>query len=132
MSSKFMWLIGLVLALPAASHAAAYKCTDAKGKVSFSDIPCPTSAATAEKVLGRGAGTNPLSDEEKSDFKRGVMMKCTAPRNVCECFGDTLADALTFEELQQAIKSGNTSPSSIAEKSKKAMRSCRAQAEALR
>lgn len=126
MSSKFMWIIGLAMALPVASQAAAYKCTDAKGKVSFSDIPCPTSAATAEKVMGRGAGYNPLSDEEKNEFKRGVMMSCTGPRNVCECFGETLADTLTYEEVQQAMKNRNQPTPFIEEKSRKAMRACQA------
>lgn len=126
MSSKFVWIVALATALPVASQAAAYKCTDAKGRVSFSDIPCPTSATTAEKVMGRGAGYNPLSSEEKSDFKKGVMMSCTAPRNVCECFGETMADTLTYEELQETIKNGNKPMPSLAEKSKQAMRSCQA------
>lgn len=126
MLSKSLWILCLALTLPIAAQAAAYKCTDAKGKVTFSDIPCPTSATTAEKVMGRGAGYNPLSTEEKSDFKKGVMMSCTAPRNVCECFGETMADTLTYEELQEAMKNGNKPTPSLAEKSKQAMRSCQA------
>lgn len=126
MSSKSLWILCLALTLPLASCAAAYKCTDAKGKVSFSDTPCPTSATTAEKIMGRGAGYNPLSNEEKSDFKKGVMMSCTAPRNVCECFGETMVDTLTYEELQEAMRSGNKPTPSLAEKSQKAMRTCQA------
>ncbi|KRI00730.1 hypothetical protein AO057_12760 [Curvibacter sp. PAE-UM] len=76
--------------------------------------------------MGRGAGYNPLSDEEKSEFKRGVMMSCTGPRNVCECFGETLANTLTYEEVQQAMKNRNQPTPFIEEKSKKAMRSCQA------
>lgn len=128
MPSKSIWIIGLVLMLPVAAHAAAYKCTDANGKISFSDIPCPTSASKAEKFMERGAGYNPLTAEEKSEFKRGVMMSCRAPRNVCECFGDTLAGTLTYEELQQAMKDQNRNEqsSNLAEKSRKAMRACEA------
>ena len=128
MPSKSIWLIGFALMLPVAAQAAAYKCTDANGKISFSDIPCPTSASKAEKVMGRGAGYNPLNEEEKNEFRRGVMMGCNAPRNVCECFGDTLADTLTYEELQQAMKNRNQSTPSLTEKSKKAMSSCQARA----
>lgn len=126
MSSKSIGIIGLALLFPIAAHAAAYKCTDAKGKISFSDTPCPTSAATAEKVMGRGAGYNPLSDEEKKDFKRGVMMSCQAPRNVCECFGETLADTLTYEEVQQVMRNRNEPSPFFVEKSRKAMRTCQA------
>ncbi len=74
--------------------------------------------------MGRGAGYNPLSEEEKSEFKRGVMMSCTAPRNVCECFGETLADNLSYEEVQQVMRNRNQPTPSLEEKSKKAMRSC--------
>lgn len=126
MHSKFLWILGFALALPVAAQAAAYKCTDAKGKITFSDIPCPTTASTAEKVMGRGAGYNPLSEEEKNEFKRGVMMSCSAPRNVCECFGENLVDTLNYEELQQAIKNRNVLPASMAEKSKKTMQLCQA------
>lgn len=132
MPAKSIWIIGFALMLPVAAHAAAYKCTDANGKISFSDTPCPTSASRAEKVMERGAGYNPLSEEEKNDFKKGVMMSCNAPRNVCECFGDTLADTLTYEELQQTIKNRNQPTASVAEKSRKVMRSCQAAAESRR
>lgn len=111
---------------PWAVQAAAYKCTDSAGRVSFSDTPCPVSASKGEKVLGRGAGTNPLSNEEKKEFQKGVMMGCKAPRNVCECLGATLADTLTYEELMQSIKDRNRPSASILEKRDKAIKSCEA------
>ena len=132
MLSQSIWIIGLALMLPVAAQAAAYKCTDANGKISFSDIPCPTNASKAEKVMGRGAGSNPLTEEEKNEFRKGVMMSCDAPRNVCVCFGDNLADSLTYEELQQTIKNRNQPTSSVTEKSRNVMRSCQAAAESRR
>lgn len=125
MLAKSIWILGLVLMLPAAAQAAGYKCTDEKGKITFSDLPCPTNASKAEQVIGRGAGSNPLNEKEKKAFKRGVMSNCTAPRNVCECYGSTMADTLTYEEMQYAMRSSTMTPS-LAEKAEKAMNSCEA------
>ena len=132
MLSKSIWFIGFALMLPLTAQAAAYKCTDASGKISFSDIPCPTNASKTEKIMERGAGYNRLTEEEKNEFKKGVMMSCKAPRNVCECFGDSLADSLTIEELQQTMKNRNQPTGSLTEKSRKVMRSCEAAAESRR
>lgn len=90
--------------------AAAFKCTNPGGAISYSDAPCPTTASKGEKLLGRGAGTNPLTNEEKVEFKVGILSQCSAPRSVCECVGDFLAESLTYEEIMQAHrKRGNNS-----------------------
>jgi hypothetical protein len=120
----FCVAVALVLG---SSHAlaAAYKCTTPGGGIVYSDTPCPTTATKGEKLLGRGAGTNPLTDEEKAGFKAGILSQCNAPRNVCECVGDYLADNLTYEEVMQASRNrGSTSPD-VQEKTKRAMAQCR-------
>jgi hypothetical protein len=110
--------------MPLACQASAFKCTDTSGKITFSDTPCPTDTAKGEKVMGRGAGYNPLSVEEKGEFKRTMLSSCKAPRNVCECVGDTLADVLTYEEVIQAIKNPAKPSASLQEKAGKAVKSC--------
>lgn len=110
------------------AFAAAYKCTNPGGGISYSDTPCPTTASKGEKLLGRGAGTNPLTKEEKAEFRAGIMSKCEAPRNVCECVADYLADALTYEEVMAASRQrGSTSPD-VQEKTKRALAQCKAPA----
>lgn len=123
-----IWTGIFVLAMPLASHASAFKCTDDAGKITFSDLPCPSNAAKGEKVMGRGAGFNPLSVEEKGEFKRRMLVSCKAPRNVCECVGETMADALTYEEVMQAIKESAKPSASVQEKAEKAVKSCVAMA----
>lgn len=108
------------------AFAAAYKCTNPGGGISYSDTPCPTTVTKGEKLLGRGAGTNPLNDAEKAEFKAGVMSDCKAPRNVCECLGDTLAETLTYEEVMQAGRKGGQSTPDIEAKAKRALAQCRA------
>lgn len=124
MKLKLLVLTVLCTALHTASHAAAYKCTDTEGKVSFSDTPCPITVKKEEKVLGRGAGSNPLNEEEKREFRKGVMIACTEPRNVCECWGEQLAESITFEEMRQTMANNNRPAGSVLEKSKKALRAC--------
>ena len=126
MSIKAIWMVGFVLALPLGSHASAFKCTDDAGRITFSDMPCPNSAAKGEKVMGRGAGYNPLSAEEKGEFKRRMLSSCKVPRNVCECVGDTLADTLTYEEVMQVVRKPNQPLASLQEKTAKAVKSCAA------
>lgn len=41
------------------ASAQVHRCTDAAGKTSFSDAPCPTSARRAQQVLGREATDSP-------------------------------------------------------------------------
>lgn len=126
MSIESIWMVGFILAMPLASHASAFKCTDDSGRITFSDLPCPSNAAKGEKVMGRGAGFNPLSVEEKGAFKRRMLSSCKAPRNVCECVGDTLADALTYEEVMQVVNKPDKPLASLQEKAGKAVRSCAA------
>lgn len=126
MSIKSIWMVGFILALPLGCHASAFKCTDDAGRITFSDMPCPHTAAKGEKVMGRGAGYNPLSAEEKGEFKRRMLSSCKAPRNVCECVGDTLADTLTYEEVMQVVNKPDKPPASLQEKAGKAVKSCAA------
>lgn len=97
--STYVAVILMTVALPAFSSA--YKCTDSQGKITFSDTPCPTSSASATKIMERGAGYNPLTEQEKVDFKRGFMSRCTQPRNVCECMSAHMVETLAYEELVQ-------------------------------
>jgi hypothetical protein len=108
------------------SSAAAFKCTGGDGKVSFSDLPCPASAVKDEKIMGRGAGYSHLTEDERRQFMAGVLSKCTAPRNVCECIGEYTADSLTYEEIIQSSKNPNKISSSIRETTVKAVKVCTA------
>lgn len=45
----------LVLVEAASAVAQVHRCTDAQGKVAFSDVACPTDAKTAERMLRTGA-----------------------------------------------------------------------------
>lgn len=110
------------------AFAAAYKCTNPGGGISYSDTPCPNTASKGEKLLGRGAGTNPLTEEEKAEFKAGMLSDCKAPRNVCECVSDTLAETLTYEEVIQASRKrgGQQATVDIQTKTTRALAQCRA------
>lgn len=44
-----------IAAAAASANAQVHRCTDANGKVAFSDTPCSTTAARAERVLGSDA-----------------------------------------------------------------------------
>jgi hypothetical protein len=109
--------------LPA--HAAAYKCTTATGSITFSDIPCPTTVAKGEKVLGRGAGSNPLNAAEKAEFKEVFLSSCKAPPNICACVNDYLVESLTYEEVMQSIRSKNQGSKTIEAKTRKAVEFCK-------
>lgn len=121
----FVILSGLwgFMALPA--HAAAYKCTTATGSITFSDIPCPTTAAKREKVLERGAGSNPLNAAEKAEFKEVFLSSCKAPPNICACVNDYLVESLTYEEVMQSIRSKNQGSKTIEAKTRKAVEFCK-------
>lgn len=116
-------LVCLTLAGPVA-QAAAYKCTDANGSITFSDLPCPTAAAKDEKILGRGAGSNPLTAEEKAAFKRGALSRCPKERFLCNCVAETLADELTYEEIMQTLKSNGRYSTTVADKQERAIKNC--------
>lgn len=116
--------IGAAICLPSV-WAAAYKCTTATGAVTFSDIPCPTSANKGEKIMERGAGSNPLNAQEKAEFKDGVMARCKAPPNICTCVSDYLAESLTYEEVMQSIRTRSEGAKSIEAKSRKAAEYCK-------
>lgn len=117
--------LALLLTLATAwAHAAAYKCTDSSGNITYSDLPCPASVAKDQKLLGRGAGSNPLNDEEKTAFKRGILNRCALPRMVCGCVAETMADQLTYEEVMQTIRSNGAYSASTIEKRNRAMASC--------
>lgn len=123
----FCVAVALLLGSSAAS-AAAYKCTTAGGGITYSDTPCPNTVSKGEKLLGRGAGTNPLTKEEKAEFKAGIMSRCNAPRNACECLADTLADSLTYEEVMAASRNRSSMSPDVEEKTKRALAQCRASA----
>ena len=106
------------------SQAAAYKCTDGGGNITYSDLPCPVTTAKDQKLLGRGAGSNPLNDEEKNAFKRGVLRNCALPRMVCNCVAETMAEQLTYEEVMQTMRSNGVYTSGILEKRSRAMAAC--------
>lgn len=119
--------IALALFLTLASawaHAAAYKCTDAGGNITYSDLPCPITVAKDQKLLGRGAGSNPLNDEEKAAFKRGIHRGCALPRMVCNCVAETMADQLTYEEVMHTVRSNGAYSATTLEKRNRAMASC--------
>lgn len=105
--------------------AAAYKCTTASGAITFSDIPCPTTAAKGEKVLGRGAGSNPLNEAEKAEFKEVFLSSCKAPPNICACVNDYLVESLTYEEVMQSIRNKNQGDKTIEAKTRKAVEFCK-------
>lgn len=109
------------LTVPWAAFAAAYKCTTANGSITFSDLPCPSNSAKDEKVLGRGAGSNPLSAGERAEFKEGFLSRCKGAPVVCQCVAEYLVDTLTYEEVKD-FKRG-----SIESKSRKAAEVCKAQ-----
>ncbi len=106
------------------AYAAAYKCTDDRGKITYSDMPCPVTVAKDEKVLGRGAGSNPLTEEDRGAFKRGVLRNCALPRMVCNCVAETMAEQLTYEEVMQTMRSNGVYAGSILAKRDRAMAAC--------
>ncbi|OYU46421.1 MAG: hypothetical protein CFE44_02270 [Burkholderiales bacterium PBB4] len=120
---SFLLAFVVILAAPWA-QAAAYKCTDVGGNVTYSDLPCPVTVAKDQKVLGRGAGSNPLTDEEKTAFKRGVLRNCALPRMVCNCVAETMAEQLTYEEVMQTMRSNGAYTGSILEKRSRALNAC--------
>lgn len=48
-------LFGVLAFLSVNAGAQVHRCTDATGKTSFSDVPCPTTAKSAARVLGSDA-----------------------------------------------------------------------------
>ncbi len=117
--------LALFITLAAAgAHAAAYKCTDSSGNITYSDLPCPATVAKDQKVLGRGAGSNPLNDEEKTAFKRGVLRNCALPRLVCNCVAETMAEQLTYEEVMHTLRTNGSYSATTIEKRNRAMASC--------
>ncbi len=123
---KSTWILGVVLFIPIASHANAFKCTDSAGKLTFSDTPCPTNAVKGEKIMGRGAGFNPLSPEEKVELRTVMLLTCPVRRSFCECIADTMADTLTYEEAMQTNNNRGLLPASAQAKAESAGRSCAA------
>lgn len=53
MRGRLLLVLGTMLA--AGASAQVHRCVDAAGKVSFSDIACPTSAKKADQVMGESA-----------------------------------------------------------------------------
>lgn len=124
-----MRLIGIT-ALVVATHmvnvanAAAFKCVDRDGKVSFSEMPCPASTVKGEKIMERGAGYSHLTKDEKHQFNAGVMSQCNGPRDVCACFAEYLADELSYEEVMQFSRQPKAGASVIQDKAHKALKYC--------
>lgn len=106
------------------ANAAAFKCVDRDGKVSFSEMPCPADSAKGEKIMERGAGYSHLTKEEKRQFNAGVMSQCNGPRDVCACFAESLSDALSYEELMQFSRQPKAAAHLIQDKGKKALKYC--------
>jgi hypothetical protein len=124
-----MRLIGIVALVVAAhmlnvANAAAFKCVDRDGKVSFSEMPCPANAVKGEKIMERGAGYSHLTKDEKRQFNAGVMSQCNGPRNVCACFAEYLSDELSYEELMQFSRQPKAAAHLIQDKGNKAMKYC--------
>jgi hypothetical protein len=121
----FVLLSGLCGVAHMPAQAAAYKCTSATGSITFSDIPCPTTVAKGEKVLERGAGSNPLNAAEKAEFKEVFLSGCKAPPNICACVNDYLVESLTYEEVMLSIRSKNQGSKTIEAKTRKAVEFCK-------
>ena len=124
-----MRLIGIAVLLVATvmwnvANAAAFKCVDRDGKVSFSEMPCPANTVKGEKIMERGAGYSHLTKDEKRQFNAGVMSQCNGPRDVCACFADYLADELSYEELMQFSRQPKTAAHLIQDKGSKALKYC--------
>ena len=106
------------------ANAAAFKCVDRDGKVSFSEMPCPANTVKGEKIMDRGAGYSHLTKDEKRQFNAGVMSQCNGPRDVCACFAEVLADELSYEELMQFSRQPKAAAHLIQDKGKKALNYC--------
>lgn len=100
------------------AHAAAYKCKDASGKVTYSDSPCVQFNQKGDKIFDRGAGYNPLNDDEKRAFTAGVMRSCmtrrtqtvvneTQWRNYCDCSAAEAARTVKIEEVRSLASNPN-------------------------
>jgi hypothetical protein len=105
-------LIALALTFcftPLHSLAEAFKCTDASGKLMFSDRPCANSATKSEKIMGRGAGYSKLTAKEREEFKQGVGLICPQTEEICECYADGLASSMSYEEVVHIAGGGTVS-----------------------
>jgi hypothetical protein len=121
---KFIFISAFILATPLAAQASAFKCTDGAGKLTFSDTPCPSSSARGEKLMDRGAGFNPLSTEEKTEVRKGILALCPASGPVCECLGDNMAHDINYEEAMQIARNPRSPPASFVAKLQGALRYC--------
>ncbi|MFN0163235.1 MAG: DUF4124 domain-containing protein [Burkholderiales bacterium] len=100
--------------LAGGAHAAAYKCKDAAGKVTYSDSPCADLKQKGDKLFDRGAGYNPLNEEEKRSFIEAVTRNCLSRRSqtsvgaaqwrsYCECSAAESAKTVSIEELRSVM-----------------------------
>ena len=105
----YMLLVACCLA--GSAHAAAYKCKDAAGKVTYSDSPCTQLNQKGDKIFDRGAGYNPLNEDEKRSFMAGVTYSCmsrrtratvseTQWRSYCDCSAAEAARTVKIEEVR--------------------------------
>ena len=82
--SIFLACTALLVHLSAVPTAAAavYKCTDAKGSTSFSDVPCPNAERVETQVNARGGGSVPSSDTVPGVPAPGILSAVyVSPRN---------------------------------------------------
>jgi hypothetical protein len=121
---KLIWIAAFIVATPLAAQATAFKCTDSAGRLTFTDTPCPSSSTKGEKVMDRGAGFNPLSAEEKRDFRKGILALCRASLPVCECLGDNMAQDINYEEAMQLARNPRSPPASVVAKVQGALKYC--------
>jgi Domain of unknown function (DUF4124) len=112
------YVLLLVCCLAGSAHAAAYKCKDAAGKVTYSDSPCVQFNQKGDKIFDRGAGYNPLNEDEKRAFMIGVTRGCmtrrtqagvseTRWRNYCDCSAEEAAKTVKIEEVRSIASNPN-------------------------
>lgn len=104
-------LLIIACCLASGAHAAAYKCKDASGKVTYSDSPCADLKQKGDKLFDRGAGYNPLNEDERRSFIAAVTRTCLMRRSqttageaqwrsYCDCSATEAAKTVSIEELR--------------------------------
>lgn len=83
-------VIGVLIALPAAAQV--HKCVDAAGKITFSDVLCPTTSKKPARVLGSDA-TDQRWENETYGRERNMQSLENASRILREPTSDAVGDA---------------------------------------
>lgn len=109
--SRSGWVLLVVSCLAGSAQAAAYKCKDGSGKVTYSDKPCEQLNQRGDKIFERGAGYNSLNEDEKQSFIAAVTQSCMSrPRSsgateaqwraFCDCSSAESAKIVKIEDLR--------------------------------